>query len=77
VNLVKSLYEATGISPADEADIRSKMPVSPFRKLAEYDLSKKLFEAQGEATTELNKGIVEGLKIAIGILNRPVSKSTT
>lgn len=75
MNLVRSLHEATGLSPADETDIRSKMPTSPFRKLVEYDLEKRKLEAQADATTDFKKGVVEGLVVAVGILNRPNKSS--
>jgi len=41
----------------------------------EYDLEKRKIEAQGDATTDFKKGVVEGLAVAIGILNRPNKSS--
>jgi hypothetical protein len=86
VQLTKSLTDATGMSEQEAVELWFHMPNSPFRTLVEYELEKrKMQETAALAVPGLSledyrkqQGVVEGLQVAIGILNRkPSTKSKT
>lgn len=77
ITVRRTLHEATGISDREESDIRSNFPRSPFRKLHEYDLMIKREELMASLAIVKGwdeylklRGQIEGLEMAVGILNR-------
>lgn len=79
MDLKKTLAEAIDMTPEEAADVESKLPTSAFRRWAEYEMSKrrddetaKMFgPAPMSHLDYLNqRGLVQGLEVAISILNR-------
>lgn len=85
MQLIKSRSEATGMAEHEVAEMWHHMPASPFRRVVEYELEARRLAERDKLETDLTsdqyhkqKGILEGIRIAIGILNRkdnPTKKS--
>lgn len=65
------------MSDAEAAELWHHMPNSPFRKLIEFELEMRVIAEKAKLETDLTfeeykkqQGVLEGLRIAIGILNR-------
>lgn len=77
MSFFKSIHEALGVTPQEVASIRAAMPQSAIKKYLEYEIERAIYERsvnESPTTVEgLNKemGIREGMRIAVGILNRP------
>lgn len=85
MSLKKTLPEATGLSECDVADIEAAMPKSPFRRLVEYRIEERILQESLTGPTEKpltleavsrHRGLIEGLQVALGILNRNVRPDT-
>ena len=84
MNLKKTLFEATGLSEGDANDIRANLPNSPFRKLFEYLLEERILQESINGpekpitpdSVSAHRGKIEGLQIALGILNRNHNPNT-
>lgn len=71
MDIIKTRAEATGISDAEASDVYRLMPASPFRRVIEYDLCRRReLERQSPVRTDKQEGIIEGLTVAIGLLNQ-------
>lgn len=77
MNLTRNRIEATNQSDEEVARIRANIQNSPFRMMVEYDLELAIIDARialGSTSDphEFRKqqGVIEGLKTAIGIINR-------
>jgi hypothetical protein len=77
--LVRTIEEATDMSPQEIAVVWSKMDESPFRKVIQYEIEareameQKKLTLSDPANFQKQQGIVTGLSIALGILNRPAN----
>ena len=83
--LKKTLPEATGLSEHDVREIEGSMHRSPVRKLVEYRLEERIFQelmngpSEKPVTPEAiarHRGVIEGLQISLGILNRNIKPNT-
>lgn len=77
MDLIKSRTEATGMSEQEIAEFWRLMPESPYRKIFEYELKVRTEQETTKLQSDLTfdqyhkqKGVIEGIKIALGILSR-------
>ena len=76
----RTLFEATGMSEQEASEVWAMMQESPFRRLIQYEIEKRVaierlaFSTISKETFDKQQGIVNGLEIAIGILCRKDQK---
>lgn len=76
LTLIKTRQEALDLSDQEIAKVWENMPQSPFRHVVEYEFeARKLDEMKKLSAMKADEfqkqqGIVEGIGIAVGILNR-------
>ena len=75
--IIKSLTEATDISDQEASQMWGAMQNSPFKQLMEYEFEKRATEERAKLETVNNfeefhkqRGVLEGIRICVGILNR-------
>jgi hypothetical protein len=75
MGILKDAPAATGLEQSTIDEIRRSMPTSPFKKVIAYDLEYALQSRMANAPDTIEKiwkeeGIREGLRIALGILEK-------
>lgn len=82
MDLLKTRKEAVGLSDGEVETIIRTSPTSPHRAYYAYEIARRLYEEMQRPlspctpeTVSRRDGIVEGLKIAAGILDRHIKQS--